>query len=119
MRTTRRQEPRTPRALDPAEACTLSPEGRAERLAWIRERILPHALETQRIAHGLAFELADAPGLAEDLDRWIALERACCSSIAFARRASATPGRLRLEVRGVDADAAIFRGLVARRAPPG
>ena len=103
--------------LDPARVCTLSPDGRAERMAWIRERILPRAIETVRLRRGLAFELAAAPGLAEDLDRLIEQERACCSDIVFARVASATPGRLRLEVRGIDPDAAIFRSLAAPLAP--
>jgi hypothetical protein len=99
--------------MDPAKVCTLSADAFAARIAWIRDDILPHARATERLASGLAWELDDAPGLAEKLDRLIALERDCCSGIVFARVASATPGRLRLEIRGVDPDAAVFRSFGA------
>lgn len=91
---------------DAAAACTLSPDGLAERLAWIRTEVVPHVVETERVDDGLALELAAAPGLAGTLERWIALERECCAGLSFARRASAAPGRLRLEIRGIDPDAA-------------
>ena len=97
--------------VDPAEICTLPPEDLTERLAWVRAEILPHAIETVRLQRGLAFELTPVPGLVEKLDRLIELERECCSGIDFERLASATPGGLRLEVRGIDPDAAIFQSL--------
>ena len=97
--------------LDPAEVCTLPKDGLAERLAWIREEILPHACRSERLESGFAWELDAAPGLAEKVDRLIALERECCSSIVFERTDASLPGRLRLEVRGVDPDAAVFRAL--------
>jgi hypothetical protein len=83
----------------------------AQRMAWIREQILPHAVATVRLARGLAFELDAAPGLAAKLDQLVDLERDCCSEIVFERVASETPGRLRLEVRGIDPQAAVFRSL--------
>jgi hypothetical protein len=98
---------------DPAAVCTLAADALVARLAWIRDEILPHARAAERLDAGLAWELADAPGLAEKLDRLIALERDCCSGIVFARVASATPGRIRLEIRGVDPDAPVFRTLGA------
>lgn len=96
--------------------CTLSDDGLGRRLDWIRREILPHAVEAARQPEGLALELEAAPGLAERIDRWIALERECCAGLVFERRASATPGRLRVEIRGIDPDASLFRELV-RRAP--
>jgi len=105
-------------SLDPAEVCTLPAGGLEDRLAWIRDEILPHVVETVRLDRGLAFELAMAPGLSEKLDRLIELERECCSGISFECAASATPGRLRLEVRGIDPDTAIFRSLRVPAAPP-
>jgi hypothetical protein len=103
--------------MRPEEAafCSLSPEGLGERLAWIRAEILPHVLRTERLAHGLAFELEAAPGLAETIDRLIALERECCRSLRFERSAAAPPGRLRLEVHGVDPDSAALRSLRVQR----
>jgi hypothetical protein len=85
--------------------CSLSERQLSRRLAWIRDEILPHARRSERFADGIAWELEDAPGLAEKLDRWIALERECCSSVTFARRDGAQPGWIRLEVRGIDPDA--------------
>jgi len=99
------------RDLDPSEVCTLPPDGLAERMAWIHEEILPHAIETVRLEGGLSLELASAPGLAASLDRLIELERACCTGIVFERLESTTPSRLRLEIRGIDPDAALFRSL--------
>lgn len=99
--------------LDPAEVCTLSPAGLSERIAWIRKEILPHARRTERLEAGLAWELDAAPGLANKLDHLIALERECCSGIVFERFESATRGRVRLEVRGIDPDAEAFRSLGA------
>ena len=90
---------------DPAVVCTLSAEALGDRIGWIRREILPHAVETVRVDGGLAFELASAPGLAEKLDRLIGLERECCSGLVFERLPSASPGRLRLEVQGIDAAA--------------
>lgn len=98
-------------ASDPARVCTLPPAGLAERLAWIRQEILCHALERVRLERGWAFELACVPGLDEKLERLVALEGECCPGIAFERVASATPGRLRLEVRGIDPDGSVFRSL--------
>jgi hypothetical protein len=105
-------------ALDPSVACTLSADGMAERIAWIRSEILPHVLETERLERGLAFELESSPSVVARLDHWVGLERECCSSIVFERAASRTPGRVRLEVRGIDPDAAVFRTLFAPAAAP-
>jgi hypothetical protein len=93
---------------DPAAICSLSADGLAERIAWIRAEILPHARARERLADGVAFEVDAAPAVVAKLDRWIALERECCAAIAFARVPSAQPGCVRLEVRGIDPDAPAF-----------
>jgi hypothetical protein len=100
-----------PAKLDPAEVCTLSPEGLSERMAWIRDEILPHARRRERLASGLAWELDAGPGLVEKLDHLVALERECCSGIVFERMNGPQPGQLRLEVRGIDPGAPVFRAL--------
>jgi hypothetical protein len=105
------REPKAEPGRDPLAVCTLPPAGLAERLTWIRDEILPHARRTEKLASGLAWELEDVPGLAEKLDRLIALERECCGGIAFERTEAGAPGRLRLEVCGVDPDAAVLRSL--------
>lgn len=88
--------------MDPAASCTLPPRALRERIAWIRDEILVHARSSERLESRIAWELDGAPGLAEKIERLIALERECCSGIVFERTASASPGRLRLEVRGID-----------------
>jgi hypothetical protein len=100
--------------LDLAQVCTLSPEGLNERLAWIRDEILPFARSSERLVSGRAWELDEAPGLAEKIDRLIALERQCCDGIVFERLSGSQPGRLRLEVCGIDPDAEVLRALDAR-----
>ena len=71
----------------------------------------PLAVESVRLERGLALELDGAPGAAEKLDRLIELERECCSGIEFERMAGTTRGGLRLEIRGIDPDASLFRPL--------
>jgi hypothetical protein len=98
-------------ALDPNAVCTLPADGLSERLAWIRSEILPHAVASERRPNGIVFELEDVPGLADKLDRLVALERDCCSGIDFRHWTSATVGRRRLEVLGIDPGAAAFISL--------
>jgi hypothetical protein len=105
--------------VDPLAVCTLPPDGREQRLAWIRSEILPHAVDGERIEDGLAWEFDDAPGLAARLDRLVALERECCSGIVFEHQPSQTAGRRRLEVRGIDPQAPIFANLQLEPAAPG
>jgi hypothetical protein len=97
---------------DPLEICTLPGDEIAERVTWIRDEILPHATRTVRRSHGLDIELESAPGLGAKLDRLVALERECCAGISFERIDGSKPGQHRLEIRGADPDAAVFRPLL-------
>lgn len=105
--------------VDPEAICSLPPDDLQGRLAWIRAEILPHALGRERLEDGVAWELADAPGLAAKLDRLVALERACCGGVVFAHRPGRRAGRRRLEVRGVDPDARVFAAPGARASRAG
>jgi len=96
---------------DPLEVCTLPPSDLSERLEWIRREILPHATGQERLPDGVAWQLRDAPGLADRLDRLIELEADCCSSLSFTQLPGSAPGTRRLEIRGVDPDSAILQGL--------
>ena len=118
MESTTPPEGHEPVGIDPATVCTLSTDGMADRLAWIREEIVPHTVETVRLDRGLAFEVTRTPGLAEKLDELIRLERDCCPGIVFERVASETPDRMRVEVRGIDPDAAVFQSLHVRNHEP-
>ena len=53
---------------------------------------------------GATLEFPDEPELVARIDRWIALESECCGPIRFERKASGTPGRVRVEIRGADPD---------------
>lgn len=106
------------RGLDPVEVCTLPADDLGDRIAWVQREILPHACETRRIHDGLAVELEDTADVREKVDRLIEMERVCCGGIAYAVAASATAGRLRLEIHGVDPDASVFRTLADRTEAP-
>ncbi len=93
------------------DVCSLPGEALEERLDWIGREILPHAVETERLDRGVALELEDAGGVAEKVDLLIGLERECCPSVAFEAAPSAEPGRLRLEIRGIDPDEPALRAL--------
>ena len=104
--------------LDPAEICTLPSEALDDRLAWIRREILPHATRTASLPGGVSVDLLDTPGLAEKIDRLIALESKCCSEITFERHAGEKAGQLRLVIRGIDPDSSIFQSLGAAASYP-
>jgi len=106
------QDPsRSTTGIDPAEICTLAPEGIADRQAWVREAILPHAVDREQSASGLAWEFEDVPGLAAKLGQLVEKERGCCSGIDFVHGRSTATGRLRLEVRGIDPHSPVFASL--------
>ncbi|MBW2244706.1 MAG: hypothetical protein JRH01_22220 [Deltaproteobacteria bacterium] len=107
-----------PTTQDPAEICTLPPDGMEDRLTWIKREILPHAVETIRLEKGLAFELAEVPGLVEKVDRLVELESDCCSSITWRRTESSKSDQVRLEILGVNPDAQIFRSLKVPESVP-
>jgi len=96
------------RYLDPVDICTLSPEELAERSKWIRSEILSHAIGKGPSDGGVAIEVADVPGMRDRVDEWIELERDCCSSIHFERRASADPERVRIDIQGIDPNASFL-----------
>ena len=93
---------------DPQAICSLPPDELEARISWIREQIGPHTVATERLEEGLAFELEDAPGLADTLARLIRLENECCPGVTIEVTESAHPGRLRLELGGVDPDSPLF-----------
>lgn len=101
----------THEAMDPLDVCTLDPDEFADRLRWIREKILRHALGKERLEDGIAIEVSNAPGMSERIDRWIELERTCCEGIRFERHAGPTRAQLRIEIHGIDPQGRLFGGL--------
>lgn len=96
------------RLYDPEEICTLTTAALGERVAWIQSEIVPHVLESEALDDGVAWEMADRPGLADRVDELIEAESKCCSELSFVRMEGASAERVRLEVHGVDPHAAIF-----------
>jgi hypothetical protein len=107
-------------AIDPLEVCTLPAEELDERLAWIRAELLPFAVASERCENGIRVEFAvgaeagaeSGTEVAAKLETLVALERECCSEIEFRLGPVAKNGRRRLEIIGVDPNAAIFANLV-------
>lgn len=92
-----------------APFCSLDAKSLGERIAMVRQEILPHARESHALAHGWAWEFADTPAMKTRLERFVALERECCrDGVSFHLVEDAARGALRLEVRGLDPDAELF-----------
>ena len=99
------------RPIDPGAICTLGEDGLAGRLAWIQRELAPHAIRRTRLEDGFAWEFETSPSLVARLDELVALESACCAAMHLSHAPSHTPGRRRLEVHGVDPDAAVLATL--------
>jgi hypothetical protein len=84
-----------------AEVCSLPPDDLQERLAMIRADFAPRVLRRERLPDGRAwaFEAAMRP----DLARLVALERACCSGLAWSLREDGATTWLEVRGPGVDA----------------
>jgi hypothetical protein len=89
--------------------CSLSDEQLEERRAMVRAEILPHVRKVERIEGGFAIETDATPELREKLQDFVALERRCCSSVHWDLSEVPHSGRVRLDVRGLDPDAALLR----------
>ncbi len=99
-----------------APFCALSSEALRERISMIRREVLPRARARERLADGRAWHFASDPATRETLEELVALERECCADgIVF--DLGEHEGGLRLAVRGVDPDAAVFRALEPAATP--
>ena len=94
--------------MEPIDVCSLDRAELDERIAWIRQELLPHVEGRVRLEGGVALELRDGPGIEAKLDHWIELERACCGGLSWERTAATGAGRLRVEIGGANPDGATF-----------
>lgn len=100
----------------PPVACSLSHDDLAQRAArWdaLAARALRHTALTK---HGLQLAFAAEPGVADELESLVALERECCAFAAWSVRASVD--QLTIEISGESEEAvtavqALFSGLRA------
>ena len=90
------------------DACTLTPPELGERIAWIRQEILPHALGREALEGGVAWRFAPDPGVREKLERLVVLESDCCNSDAIRFSLHEEPEALRLEVHGIDPELSLL-----------
>ncbi|MGH0030540.1 MAG: hypothetical protein ACQGVC_12165 [Myxococcota bacterium] len=91
----------TPRVPD---ACSLSQPAFEKRLRWIRDEIRG-ARRRLPIPGGVAWEFDADPERRAKLERLVALESDCCDGDRIHFALHVEPDSLRLEVRGIDADA--------------
>lgn len=98
--------------------CSLTDDQLEERRAMVRAEILPHVRKALRIEGGFAIETEATSEMRQKLHDLVALERRCCSSVSWDLVEDARADRVRLEVRGLDADAELLGSLVDAPAPP-
>lgn len=88
-----------------APHCTLPPESLHDRIAWIREAVLPHASRSRGLedAEGRVWIFEASEERRRQLERLVELERDCCrGSVTFALEEDPGQGELRLVLRGMD-----------------
>jgi len=90
---------------DPRSACSLDDRGLKDRLARIRDEILPLIIRREP-RPGVRLLFQDGPATRTLLEAWVEEERACCASLDWKLEPTATPGELRLDIQGLDPDAA-------------
>lgn len=102
---------------DPGDVCVLDDTALGERLAWLGRNVVPHVTRAHRREDGWLLEITDEEGMAQKLDQWSELERACCSGIVFERVTGAPEGFLHFEIRGANPAASVFARFESLRAP--
>ena len=95
---------------DATSYCSLSPDELADRIAMIRRDVLPHATASEALPKGRAWTFDNTPEVAAKLEHLVALERECCREGVTVALVECVD-RLRLEVHGIDPNAAVFRSL--------
>ncbi len=83
--------------------CNLSDEQFAAREKELRGGLFAQAHGREELSNGLALCFDASPEVREELEALVTFERECCPSLSFSVLDAA--GALRLEIRGIDADA--------------
>lgn len=94
--------------------CTLPEAALRTRLAEIEDTIAQHIAEVRELANGYALRFRAAPGIVEDLGRFIAFERECCAFLDFSLRVGAGDGPVWLELTGSGEAKSFLRPAVER-----
>ena len=64
-------------------ACSLSDEAFRERRATMRNALLPHLINGERMESGLRLAFADTAALRSRVESFIHMERQCCGFLTF------------------------------------
>ena len=94
-----------------APYCSLDRKALGERIAMIRRDLLPHATRSEALSDGRAWSFPGDPDLKARLEHLVALERECCGEGITFDLVEGAADDLRLEVRGIDPNAAVFRAI--------
>ena len=65
-------------------ACSLTDDKFRERRAMARKFLVPHIIETEKLASGLRLTFLNTDALRSRVDTFVSLERQCCGFLAFA-----------------------------------
>lgn len=95
--------------VDVRDVCSLDEEELAARRETLQRELAPHARAREALPDGVALRFDATPGLRKALETFVAFERDCCPGLDFALHEQGSS--LRLEIRGIAPDAAIFAEL--------
>lgn len=98
----------------PAASCSLPPEDLKKRQADLDAGLVKKIAEVRELEHGYALRFEPAPGIVEELARFIEFERGCCSFLDLALRVEKGDGPIWLDLAG-GADAKAFLKPVIER----
>jgi hypothetical protein len=90
-------------------ACTLPSDEMRARRNELAAGLMRKVAGVEELADGYALRFEAAPGIAEELGRFIEYERACCGFLRFALRVDTT---VRLELTGPGATKDFLRPLL-------
>ena len=63
--------------------CSLTSDEFRERRSLARKALLPHLVEARRWACGLSLIFPESVALRSEVERFVALERQCCTTLTF------------------------------------
>ena len=94
--------------------CTLPEPDLRARTAEIDAGLAKKIVAVRELDAGYALQFAAAPGIIEELGRFIQFERGCCSFLDFTLRVSREDGPVWLELTGSDDAKSFLQPVIAR-----
>jgi len=103
-----------PESSNPAAYCTLSAEDLKKRRAELNAGLVKKIAEVREIECGYALRFEPAPGIVEEVARFIEFERGCCSFLDFGLRVEKGDGPVWLDLTGAEDAQEFLKPLIAR-----